>query len=149
MAPDACEQTPALTRRFRPLVQVNQFLTRSDRIGGGAVGSPDLVGPLPGLPAGGTSDADKAQAAQALTMMKMMMQGMFVDVSMNVNGRIVKSNVPTEGSKVTLLQLDVDKLFGDPTAMDKLQAATSLKALAGIPGLKVPTEQTVTIEIAR
>ena len=43
----------------------------------------------------------------------------------------------------------VDKLFGDPTAMDKLQAATSLKALAGIPGLKVPTEQTVTIEIAR
>lgn len=106
-------------------------------------------GPLPGLPAGATSDADKAQAAQALTMMKMMMQGMFVDVSMNVNGRIVKSNVPTEGSKVTLLQLDVDKLFGDPTAMDKLQAATSLKALAGIPGLKVPTEPTVTIEIAR
>jgi hypothetical protein len=81
--------------------------------------------------------------------MKMMMAGMFVDVTMNVNGRIVKSNVPTEGTKVTLLQLDVDKLFGDPTAMDKLQAATSLKALAGIPGLKVPTEPTVTIEIAR
>ncbi len=105
-------------------------------------------GPLPGLPAGGT-DAEKAQAQQALTMMKVMMQGLFVDVSMNIDGKVVKSNVPTEGSKVTLLQIDVDKLFADPTAMEKLQAATTLKSLSGIPGLKVPAEPTVTIEFAR
>ena len=89
-------------------------------------------GPLPGLPAGGT-DAEKAQAQQALTMMKVMMQGLFVDVSMNIDGKVVKSNVPTEGSKVTLLQIDVDKLFADPAAMEKLQAATTLKSLCRHP----------------
>ena len=108
--------------------------------------------PLQGFPGGGAggSDADKAQAAQALAMMKMMMQGLFVDVSLNVNGRIIKSNAPhVEGSKVTLLQIDFDKLLADEAALMKLQGAKDLKSLSNVPGLKIASEPKVTIVFSR
>jgi hypothetical protein len=106
---------------------------------------------LSGLPgAGGTTDADKAQAAQALAMMKMMMRGLFVDVALNVDGRILKSNANhVDGSRVTLLQIDFDKLLADDTALQRLQAATDAKSLEGIPGLKIVSEPKLTIEFAR
>jgi hypothetical protein len=103
--------------------------------------------PLPGK--GGT-DADKAQAAQAMAMMKMMMRGLFVDVALNVNGRIIKSNAPyVEGSRVTLMQIDFDKLLADDAAMAKLQNAKDIKSLAAVPGLKVVSEPKITIEFGR
>jgi hypothetical protein len=111
---------------------------------------PPGSGPLPGLPAAGGTDAEKAQAAQALGMMKMMMRGMFVDVALNVNGRIIKSNAPhVEGSRVTLLQIDLDTLLTDEAAFEKLQSATDLKSLAMVPGLKVASEPKVTVEFSR
>ena len=110
--------------------------------------TPGTPGALP-FPGGG-SDADKAQMAQAMGMMKMMMRGLFVDVALTVNGRIIKSNAPyVEGSRVTLLQLDFDKLLADDTALLKLQSAKDLKSLASVPGLKVVTEPKVTIEFSR
>jgi len=103
--------------------------------------------PLPG--AGGTN-ADKAQTAQALAMMKMMMKGLFVDVALNVSGRILKSNAPyVEGSRVTLMQIDFDKLLTDEAALLKLQSAKDIKSLAAVPGLKVVAEPNVTIEFSR
>jgi hypothetical protein len=103
--------------------------------------------PLPG--AGGT-DAEKAQAAQAMGMMKMMMKGLFVDVSLNVSGRILKSNAPfVDGSRVTLMQIDFDKLLADEAALLKLQSAKDIKSLAAVPGLKVVAEPSVTIEFSR
>jgi hypothetical protein len=111
--------------------------------------TPGAPGALP-LPGGGGSDADKARAAQAMAMMKMMLRGLFVDVALTVNGRIIKSNAPyVEGSRVTLLQIDFDKLLTDDTALLRLQSAKDLKSLASVPGLKVVTEPTVTIEFSR
>jgi hypothetical protein len=105
---------------------------------------------LPGLGSAGTTDAEKAQAAQALAMMKMMMKGLFVDVSMNVGGRIIKTNAPhVEGSRVTLLQIDFDTLLADEAALQKLQGANDLKALANVPGLTISAEPKVTIEFGR
>lgn len=110
--------------------------------------TPGAPGALP-FPGGG-SEADKAQMTQAMTMMKMMMRGLFVDVGLNVNGRILKSNAPyVEGSRVTLLQIDFDKLLADDSALLKLQSAKDIKTLANVPGLKVVTEPTVTIEFSR
>jgi hypothetical protein len=104
---------------------------------------------LPGMPSG-TSDAEKAQAAQAMTMMKMMMRGLFVDVALNVDGRILKSNANhVEGSRITLLQIDFDKLLADETAFQRLQSATDIKGLENIPGLKIVNEPKLTIEFAR
>lgn len=101
------------------------------------------------LPGAGT-DAEKAQAAQALTMMKMMMRGLFVDVALNVDGRILKSNAPyVEGSRVTLMQIDFDKLLSDDSALQKLQNAKDVKSLAAVPGLKIIADPTVTIAFSR
>ena len=85
-----------------------------------------------------------------MTMMKMMMRGLFVDVALTVDGRIIKSNAPyVEGSRVTLMQIDFDKLLNDDAALMKLQSAKDIKSLAAVPGLKVVTEPTVTIEFSR
>ena len=106
-------------------------------------------GAFPGMPKG-TSDAEKAQAAQAMAMMKMMLKGMFVDVSLALDGRIIKSNAThVEGSKITLLQMDFDKMIADEAAMQKLEAATDLKALANVPGLKIATDPKLVIEFGR
>jgi len=108
------------------------------------------TGQLQGLPKNTGTDAEKAKAAQAIGMMKMMMKGLFVDVSMNVGGRVIKTNAPhVEGSRVTLLQIDFDTLLADEAAMEKLQSATDLKSLASVPGLKISPEPKVTIEFAR
>jgi hypothetical protein len=113
--------------------------------GGGPLGA--MGGKIPKSDAAG---ADAAQTAQMLSMMKVMMQGLFVDVSLNVDGRIVKTNAPhIEGNRLTLLQLDFDKLLADETAFQKLQSASDLKSLGGIAGLKVVTEPKLTVEIAR
>ena len=107
------------------------------------------LGPLGSMPGAGDSK-DPQTNQQALAMMKTMMQGLFVDIALAVDGRIVKTNAAhVEGSRVTLLQLDFDKLLADESALQKLQGATDLKALAGVPGLKVATDQKVTIEFAR
>lgn len=109
-------------------------------------------GAFPGMPGAGkgASDADKAQAQQALAMMKAMMQGMFVDVSLNVSGRVIKTNAPlVDGSRVTLLQLDLDKLLADEASLQKLQSATTFKSLSGVAGLKVPSEPKLMIEFSR
>lgn len=110
-------------------------------------GGPKLLPELPG--GGGTSDADKAQGAQALAMMKMMMAGLFVDVSMNVGGKILNSSAPHEGSRVTLMQIDLDKLMADATALERLQGAKDLKSLSNITGLKILNAPKTTIEFAR
>lgn len=106
---------------------------------------------LPGLGTGAaTTDVEKAQAAQAMAMMKTMMKGLFVDVSMNVAGRIIKTNAPrVDGSRVTLMQIDFDKMLADEAALQKLQGASDLKALASVPGLTIASDPKVTIEFAR
>jgi hypothetical protein len=101
--------------------------------------------PAGGLPLPG-ADADKAQAAQALAMMK----GLYVDVALNVNGRIVKTNAPyVDGSRVTLMQIDFDKLLADDAALLKLSSAKDIKSLANVPGLKIVAEPKVAIEFTR
>lgn len=114
--------------------------------------TPGAGGPLGslsgGMPGGAGGDAQMNQ--QGLQMMRMMMQGLFVDVSLSVDGRIVNTNAPhVDGSRVTLLQIDFDRLAADEAAWQKLQAAPDLKALSVIPGLKVIADRKVTIEFAR
>jgi len=107
----------------------------------------DLVG-LGGQMGG--ADASPEQNAQAIQMMKMMMQGLFVDISLEIDGRIIKTNAPhVEGSRLTLLQLDFDKLLADAASLERLQGAADLKGLRDIPGLKVITDRQVTVEFAK
>ncbi len=108
------------------------------------------AGAFPGMPGAGGTAEDKAQAAQALTMMKMMMQGMFLDVSLAVDGRIIKSNANhVQGSKITLLQVDFDKLLADEAGLKRLESAKDVRALGDIPGLKIASEPKLLIEFSR
>lgn len=107
---------------------------------------------LPGLGAGmgPKGDANPEQNAQAIQMMKVMMAGLFVDVSLDFEGRIIKTNAPhVEGSRLTLMQIDFDKMLTDEAGLQKFQDATDLKSLGNIVGLKLPTEPKVTVEFGK
>ncbi|HEY7057584.1 MAG TPA: hypothetical protein VH458_13710 [Vicinamibacterales bacterium] len=97
----------------------------------------------------GDQSQDPMQNAQALAMVKTMMAGLYVDMSLAVEGRIVKTNAPTpSANRITLLQMDFDKLLQDPTALQKLQQSKSITSLQGVAGLTVaPTP--LTIEFGR
>lgn len=110
-------------------------------------------GPLgqmaPTLP-GGPDKMSPEQTAQMMQMMKMMMQGLYIDVALDVDGRIVKTNANhVTGNRVTLLQLDFDRLLADDASLQKLQGATDLKALGGVAGLKIVDGGKITIEFSR
>jgi hypothetical protein len=107
-------------------------------------------GPMGAMPKMGGADSNPAQTQQAIAMMKMMLQNLYVDVSLDVDGRIVNTNAPNvQGSRITLLQLDFNKMLADESALMKLQGATDLKALSGVPGLKMLTTPKVTVEFAK
>ncbi len=111
------------------------------------------LGPMAAMGEKGTTagtKGDDAQTKQAMAMAKMMMQGMFVDVTLAVDGRIRKTNAPyLNGSRITLLQLDFDKMLQDPGAMERMNQAKDLKSLQNVPGLKVPPEQKLTVEFGK
>jgi hypothetical protein len=100
-------------------------------------------------PGGAGADKDAANA-QALAMMKTMMRGLFVDVALAVDGRVIKTNAPyVDGQRITLAQIDFNQLLDTPGALEKLQQATDPKMMNGIPGVKLATGPTLTIEFGR
>jgi hypothetical protein len=99
------------------------------------------------LPGGGAQSKDNQQA---FAMLLPMLRGLFVDVSLNVEGRVIKTNAPyVTGSQVTLLQFDFDKVNATDGALQKLQTITDPKLLKDIPGVRMVTDPVVTIEFGR
>lgn len=102
-----------------------------------------------GLPGVGGSDANNPQAMQ---MMKMFLQGMKIDIAVQV-GRVVQTNIPyVHGGTVTLLNIDFDQLLADPGALDTLQKAKTpaetTVALKNVKGIQATLEPELTIEFA-
>jgi hypothetical protein len=90
---------------------------------------------------------------QAMEMMKQMFKGLRIDMAVNVDGRIVKTNSPfQEGSKVTLMLIDFETLLANEALLTKLQRPDSLEAakavLKDLPGVKINLEREVTVEFA-
>jgi hypothetical protein len=105
------------------------------------------AGSLSQLPIDSSQDA--AQNAQALAMVKTMMAGLFVDFTLAFDGKVLKSSQPLNGNRLTLLQMDFDKMLQDPAALQKLKGSKNLAGLQGVPGLTVPSTNTLTIEFAK
>jgi hypothetical protein len=102
---------------------------------------------MPQFPGAGS---DAQNNAQALAVMSAMMRGLFVDVTLAVDGRVVKTNAPyVNGSKITLVQLDFDTLLASNGGLEKLQKISDPKLLKDIPGVKVVTEPAISVEFVR
>ncbi len=92
---------------------------------------------------------DEAQ----LAMMKQVLGGFKICIQIEVAGKIVKTNTPhVNGSTVTLVEMDFDKMFADTEKFKKLSKAQpksldEAKALMkDFPGVKVCMEPEVTVE---
>jgi len=115
-------------------------ITMPDQQGGAGT----LLNQLPG------NGAQSKDNQQAFAMLLPMLRGLFVDVTLNLEGRVIKSNAPyVTGSQVTLLQFDFDKVSATEGAMQKLQTLTDPKQLKDIPGVRMVTDPVVTIEFGR
>jgi hypothetical protein len=111
---------------------------------------PDLkANPMAKMPGAGAQSTPE-QTQQAIMMMKAMLANMFVDVALDVDGRIVNTNAQhVQGSRITLLQIDMNALLADEAGLKKLQGATDVKGLTGINGLKMVSEPKLTVEFIK
>jgi hypothetical protein len=92
-------------------------------------------------------DLTSEQGQQMMAMMRPMLAGMFVDVAVAVDGQIVKTNAPfVDGNRVTLVQLDMNKVMQDEAAWTKLQSAKTPEEMRNIAGVKMSTGPTISIE---
>jgi hypothetical protein len=98
----------------------------------------------------GNAELSPEQMQQMTAIMRPMLAGMFVDVSVAVDGQVVHTNAPlVAGNRVTILQVDMDKVINDNAAWAKLQKATTPAEMRDIAGVKMPTDSTVTIEFRK
>lgn len=94
----------------------------------------------------------KKAAEAPPAMLKKMLGGMRVAVAVEVNGAIVETNAThRDGARVTLLELDLDKVLEAPEGLETLgdlsgnDLAAMKEALKRFPGVKVELEPAVTI----
>jgi hypothetical protein len=100
---------------------------------------------------GGGTTAGNPALGQQLAMVRALLAGARVSISVEPAGQLVKTNSPfVDGSRVTLLEVDLDKVLGNEAVLTALQSATTsdqLKAaLKDVPGLKMVMDREVTIE---
>lgn len=117
---------------------------------------PDTPGKEAAGPKAGAT-TQKAPKAEDLAMAQMFFKGFRVQMSVEVEGTLIRSSSPyVEGNTVTLLDLDMEKLFENPEALGSLDGlpfgpgmsvsgARAALAKSGVKGIKV-NEPTVTIE---
>jgi hypothetical protein len=90
-------------------------------------------------------------AANQLAMVKTLLAGAKVLLAVEPNGTVLRTSSPwVEGQRVTLLEVDLDRVLGDETLVPRLQAAkTPDEAKAVIktaPGLKINLDREITVE---
>jgi hypothetical protein len=106
----------------------------------------DAASMLPKVPGAGP---DTQNNAQALAMMGMMLRGLFIDVSLKVDGRIVRTTAPfVDGSTLTLFQMDFDKLLAAEGGLAKLQQMDA-STLKDLPGVKFAQGPKIEVEFSR
>jgi hypothetical protein len=89
-------------------------------------------------------------STQQIEMVKALLAGARLSVALEPEGTLVQTTSPfVEGNRVTLLDVDIDKIAADPNLAAKLQAPKTAdevkEALKSIPGLKINIDPEVTI----
>ncbi len=122
---------------------------------GNAVVTVVLPPSKPDVPKEQTSAPPVPQGEESMMIMQMF-KGLHMGITVNVAGKVVKTNSPyAEGSKVTLMDIDFDPLLADEkifkTLNEKMEAAKGddrkmLESLKGIKGIKITADPEVSIE---
>jgi hypothetical protein len=110
--------------------------------------------PEPDLSKKKDKDADtesKKPDPTQLAMMKKMLDGLRIEIALEVAGAIVKTNSPyVQGSKVTLLEMDFAELITNDAVLGKLANPESIEdakqMLKGVKGVKVNLDREVSVE---
>lgn len=128
--------------------------------GGGGAKVLSISMPERDKPAGATAkpnksdDSMKDMPPEALAMMKSMFQGAKIGVDVEVVGKLVKTNSAyVNGSRITLMEVDLGALMEDPARFQKLQDLgpgasfdEARKVLGEVQGIKLPPGPVTTIE---
>jgi hypothetical protein len=101
----------------------------------------------------GTPDM-KDMPPEAMAMVKTMFAGAKLGIDVEVAGKLIKSNSPhVNGSRVTLMEVDLGALMEDPTKLQQMQDLGSgasfedaRKVLGDVKGVKLPASRVTTIE---
>ena len=111
-----------------------------------------IVVPPPALFAGpdGSGGINPAVIEQ-LQSLRGMLAGAHLLVAMEPVGRLVRSSSPyVDGQRVTLLEVDLDRLLADPAFVPRLQAAKTRDEVRLVvrdaPGLKINLDPEITVE---
>jgi hypothetical protein len=89
-------------------------------------------------------------SAQQIEMVKALLAGARLTVALEPEGTLVQTTSPfVDGNRVTLIDVDIDKIAADPNLTAKLQApktaAEVSDSLKSVPGLKFPLDPEITI----
>lgn len=113
-----------------------------------------ILVPPPALFAGpdGSGGINPVVIAQ-LQAVKGMLAGAHLLLAAEPAGRIVRTSSPyVDGSRVTLLEIDLDKVLADETFLTRLEAAKTPDEVRAVvkdaPGLKINLDPDITIEFA-
>jgi hypothetical protein len=88
-----------------------------------------------------------------LQAMKGLLAGAKLLLAVEPQGRLVKTSSPyVDGGRVTLLEIDLDKLLADESFLARLQAAKSADEVRAVvkdaPGLKINLDPDITVQFA-
>ena len=118
---------------------------------------PDKPGGEAGSKGGGGKKKSAAPKAEDMAMAQMFFKGFRVQMAVEVEGTLVRTSSPyVQGNTVTLLDLDMEKLFANPNALANLDEmpfgpgmsvteARAALAKSGVEGIKI-NDPKVTIE---
>ncbi|HUK36204.1 MAG TPA: hypothetical protein VLV86_19945 [Vicinamibacterales bacterium] len=112
-----------------------------------------ILVPRPAIFPTGPNGELQPPTLEQITMIKQLLAGARLTVSIDPDGRLVQTSSPfVDGNRVTLLDVDIDRAAADPDLARKLQGARTQEeakaAINSIPGLKVTLEPEITIEFA-
>jgi hypothetical protein len=88
-----------------------------------------------------------------MAMIKSLLAGAHVLLGVEPMGTLVRSSSPyVDGSRVTLLEVDLDQMLKDDTLIPRVQAAKTPDEMKSIikatPGLKINFDREITVEFA-
>ena len=112
-----------------------------------------LIVPRPAIFPTGPNGQPMAPTLDQITMVKQLLAGAKLSVTVDPDGRLVQTSSPfVEGNRVTLVDVDIDKAAADPDLAAKLKAAsdpaTAKTAVNSIPGIRITLDPEITIEFA-